>query len=136
MYKRQGYDDISIATVIGLNRTGVTNDLKKAVAKFGLGVTDDPVPEQNLFDRSDNVNFARKGIPAITFSCGIRDFGEEILKYYHQTADEVESLDISYLTKYARSFVYAAYLIANSKEKPFWNSGDKYEKAGKELYGL
>jgi len=131
-----GYDDTSIATVIGLNRTGVTNNLKKAVAAFGLGVTDDPVPEQNLFDRSDNVSFARKGVPAITFSCGIRSFGEEILKYYHQAADEVDTLDIPYLTKYTRSFVYAAYLIANSKDKPFWNSGDKYEEAGKTLYGL
>ncbi len=130
-----GYNDTTIATVIGLNRTGVTENLKKAVAAFGLGVTDDPVPEQNLFDRSDNVNFAREGVPAITFTCGLTAFDAEIFKYYHQAGDEVESMDISYLTKYTKSFVYAAYLIANSKEKPFWKTGDKYEEVGKKLYG-
>lgn len=131
-----GYNSTEIATVIGLNRTGVTANLEKSVVPFGLKVTDDPAPEQNLFDRSDNVSFAQKGVPALTFSCGLTAFDAEIMKYYHQTADEVESMDMNYLVKYARSFVYAAYLIANSKEKPFWNSGDKYEAVGKELYGI
>lgn len=131
-----GYNDTTIATVIGLNRTTVTANLKKSVQPFGLGITDDPVPEQNLFDRSDNVSFAKKGIPALTFSCGITAFDAEIMKYYHQAADEVPSLDMDYITQYSRSFVYAAYLIANSKVKPFWNKGDKYEETGLELYDM
>ena len=131
-----GYNSTEIATVIGLNRTSVTANLEKSVEPFGLKVTDDPAPEQNLFDRSDNVSFAIKGIPALTFSCGLTAFDAEIMKFYHQTADEVDSMDMDYLVKYARSFVYAAYLIANSKEKPFWNSGDKYETVGKQLYGI
>ncbi|MGB3469098.1 MAG: M28 family peptidase, partial [Cyclobacteriaceae bacterium] len=131
-----GYNDTSIATVVGLNRTSVTSSLKKSVQPFGLGVTDDPVPKQNLFDRSDNVSFAKKGIPALTFSCGITAFDAEIMKYYHQAADEVSSLDMDYLVKYSRAYVYAAYLIANGKTKPFWNKGDKYEQKGLELYGM
>ena len=131
-----GYNDTSIATVIGYERTSVKSKLDQSVKPFGLQVIGDPVPEQGLFDRSDNVNFAVKGIPALTFSCGIRSFDEEIMKYYHQAADEVSSLDMNYVEQYARSFVYAAYLIANGKEKPFWNSGDKYEAAGKALYGM
>lgn len=131
-----GYNSTSIATVVGLNRTGVTDNLKKSVRPFGLGVTDDPAPEQNLFDRSDNVSFAKKGIPALTFSCGMTAFDAEIMKFYHQASDEVSSMDMAYLVNYARSFVYAAYLIANSKEKPFWNKGDKYEEVGKALYGI
>ena len=131
-----GYNDTSIATVIGFERTSVNTMLEKSVVPFGLKVTGDPDPSQNLFDRSDNVNFAAKGIPALTFSCGFSAFDADIMKYYHQAADEVASLDMGYVEKYARSFVYAAYLIANSKEKPFWNEGDKYEAAGKALYGL
>ena len=131
-----GYNSTEIATVIGLNRTGVTANLEKSVTPFGLKVTDDPAPEQNLFDRSDNVSFAKKGIPALTFSCGLTAFDAEIMKFYHQAADEVGSIDMEYLVKFARSFVYAAYLIANSNEKPFWNEGDKYEAVGKALYGI
>ncbi|MEL7148279.1 MAG: M28 family peptidase, partial [Bacteroidota bacterium] len=131
-----GYNDTSIATVVGFERTSVNAKLAQSVKPFGLQVIGDPEPAQNLFDRSDNVNFAKQGIPALTFSCGFRAFDQELMKYYHQPADEVETLDMVYLEKYARSFVYAAYLIANTKEKPFWNDGDKYEKAGKALYGI
>ncbi len=129
-----GYNDKEIVTVVGLDRTDVTDNLHKAAETFGLKAKNDPVPEQNLYDRSDNVNFAAKGVPAIAFSPGVKAFDEELLKYYHQPADEVESLDMDYLLNYSKAFIYSAYLIANMKEKPFWTAGDKYEEAGKKLY--
>src|SRR5690606_38514257 len=97
-------------TIIGLERTTAEADLNKACEAFGLKATRDPVPEQNLFDRSDNVNFAVKGIPAIDFAPGITAFDQELMKYYHQPADEVSTLDFDYLVKYFRAYVYANYL--------------------------
>ena len=81
------------------------------------------------------MNFAKKGIPAPTFSLGFRSFDAEIFKYYHQPGDEVESLDFDYLLKYFRAYVLSARKIANDSEKPFWVEGDKYYEAGVELYG-
>jgi hypothetical protein len=81
-----------------------------------------------------NYNFAVKGVPAIDFAPGVKAFDEELMKYYHQQEDEVESLDFEYLTKYFRSYVYANYLLANLPKPPFWKPGDKFEEAGKKLY--
>ena len=76
-----------------------------------------------------------KGIPAVDLAPGVRAFDKELFKYYHQPADEVGSLDMNYIEKFHRSFVYGAYLIANAKERPMWVKGDKFEEAGKKLYG-
>jgi hypothetical protein len=130
-----GYNDTTIATVIGLERTSVREDLARACKEFGLKAAPDPVPEQNLYERSDNYTFAAKGIPAIDFAPGTKAFDAELLKYYHQPADEVAGLDFNYLTKFFRAFVYANYLIANRSQTPTWTAGDKFEPESKKLYG-
>ena len=131
-----GYNDTSIISVIGLGRTSADHLIEEAVAEFGIKAMPDPSPEQGLYDRSDNVNFARIGIPAPTFSLGFTAFDEEITQYYHQVGDEVDNFDLDYAMLYWRSYLLAAEKIANTEEQPQWVSGDKYEEAGKALYGL
>jgi hypothetical protein len=130
-----GYNDKTMATVIGLERTTAGTDLTKACEAFGLKAALDPVPEQNLYERSDNYNFAVKGVPAIDFAPGTKAFDAELMKYYHQPEDEVGTLDFEYLIKYFRAYVYANYLIANNDKAPVWKAGDKFEDAAKKLYG-
>ncbi len=129
-----GYNDTSIATVIGLERTTAGPEIEKACETFGIKAALDPVPEQNLYERSDNYNFAVKGVPAIDFAPGIKAFDAELNKYYHQPADEVSSLDFDYLEKYYRAYVYTNYLLANMPQAPTWKAGDKFEVAAKKLY--
>ena len=129
-----GYNDTTKATIIGLNRTTVANHIVSAAEEFGLTAIDDPAPEQGLFDRSDNVHFAAKGIPAPTYSMGFTAFDDEINKYYHQAADNPDNLDYDYLYKFFQSYVLACRLIANDAETPFWTKGDKYYEAGEKLY--
>ncbi|MFK7954091.1 MAG: M28 family metallopeptidase [Ekhidna sp.] len=130
-----GYNDTSLATIIGLGRTTADKMIIEACDAFGLKATDDPAPEQGLFDRSDNVRFAAKGIPAPTFSLGFTAFDAEIGKYYHQAGDEPETLDYEYLEKFFKAYVYSCRLIGNADEAPFWLEGDKYYEKGVELYG-
>jgi Zn-dependent M28 family amino/carboxypeptidase len=129
-----GYNDTTIATVIDLNRTNVDALLTKACQAYGLALKGDPAPEQNLYERSDNVNFAVKGIPSVNISPGVKAFDPELFKYYHQPADEVGSLNMHYLEKFFRAFVYASYLLASDPIRPSWKQGDKFEEAGKRLY--
>lgn len=131
-----GYNSTDIITIIGLGRTGIDEQLKEAAGKFNLKIQADPAPEQGLFDRSDNVSFAAKGIPAPTFSPGFTAFDEEIMKYYHQATDNPETIDYDYLLRFCKAFAYSARLIADMDKRPFWTAGDKYEAAGKKLYGL
>ena len=129
-----GYNDTSKATIIGLTRTSAEGMIIKACKAFGLEAIEDPAPEQGLFDRSDNVRFAAKGIPAPTFSMGFTAFDDEITKYYHQASDNPNTLDYVYLEKFFRSYVYACRMIGNASKPPFWVKGDKYYDAGKKLY--
>ena len=131
-----GYNDTTISTIIGLERTTASQYIKDANMAFGLTAIDDPAGEQGLFDRSDNVNFARKGIPAPTYSLGFRAFDAEIGKYYHQQSDNPDNVDYDYLEKFFKSYVYASRLIGNAAETPFWVEGDKYYETGKKLYNM
>ena len=130
-----GYDDTTMVTAIGLERTTAEEAIISASKAFGLAAVVDPVPEQNLFDRSDNVSFAQQGIPAVNFAPGMTSFGPAIMKNYHQVSDESETLNFNYVEKYCEAYTLSAAQIANGPDKPFWKEGDKYEAAGKTLYG-
>ncbi|TDB68779.1 M20/M25/M40 family metallo-hydrolase [Arundinibacter roseus] len=130
-----GYNDTSILSVIGLDRTGARAEIETASKAFGLDVVADPSPEQGLFDRSDNVSFAAKGIPAPTMTPGFRAFDAELMKNYHQVSDNPDTIDFNYLLKFSQAYAYAARLIADRALAPKWVAGDKYEEASFKLYG-
>jgi aminopeptidase YwaD len=130
-----GYNVTDAVTVIGLERTSASTHYKKAAAAFNLRIWDDPAGEQGLFNRSDNVNFARVGIPAPTFTAGFTAFDDEIMKYYHRPGDEAdENFDFDYLHTYVSVFVHATRLIADAPERITWTSGDMYEPAFNRLF--
>lgn len=129
-----GYNDTSIVTLIGAGRTTADETIARSLEAFGLSLLPDPSPEQNLFNRSDNVNFARAGIPSPTFSPGFTAFDDELLKYYHRPADQADdSFDFAYLNVFARSYTYTARNLANGDTTPSWTPGDPYEEAYERL---
>jgi hypothetical protein len=132
-----GYSDTTIVTVIGMGRTTADAAIQQGAAAFGLQAAADPSPEQNLFDRSDNVSLARKGVPAPTFTPGFRSFTDEgVAQYYHQPADEAdEHFDFAYLHRFSQAYAHAARRLADLAEPPRWVAGDKYEPAAQALYG-
>lgn len=129
-----GYNSTEHISIVGYGRTGTDDKIETAATASGLKVFPNPAPEQNLFDRSDNVSFAVKGIPCMNVSPGLTSFDEQINKYYHQVTDNPESIDYDYMLRYVQSYIYLARLIANDSDRPKWIDKDKYYKAGKELY--
>jgi len=130
-----GYDDTTIVTVVGLERTSAESAIKEGTERYGLMVMAWPSGQTDLFNRSDNASFAGRGVPAPTFSEGFHSFGPEILKYYHRAADQAdENFNFSYLLKFCKAFVHSARLISDMPVAPFWKPGDPYEQAGKKLY--
>jgi hypothetical protein len=129
-----GVNDTSLINVIGLGRTSADNDIEKACSAYGLILRGDPAPEMNLFDRSDNVSLAAKGVPAPTYGMGINKVDESVMRYYHQLGDEIGNIDLGYVVKYMKSYILAAKYIADNPAQPHWIAGDKYEAAWKELY--
>lgn len=130
-----GYNDISTITSISLGRTNTDEILREAAEGFDFKLGGDPDSREGFYERSDQVSFAKEGIPAIKLQPGVVKMNDEIFRYYHQPADEVSSLNLDYITRFYRSYVYAVHLLANTRMQPAWAEGDKFQEAGKKLYG-
>jgi Zn-dependent M28 family amino/carboxypeptidase len=95
------------------------SNLGPELAKRGARLVQDPHPDQSFFTRSDNIRFARKGIPAHTVS----SFG--LHKEYHQPTDEVRLIDFPHMTEAIRSMLEPIRWLANDTFKPAWNPGGR-----------
>ncbi len=123
-----GYEDTSLVTVLGLDRTSEGKQIRRACREFGLEAIPGGEELQHFFNQSDNLPFARKGIPAPTFSPGFRVFGAAIRRFYHQPADQADdNFDFDYLLHYSQAFALASRYIADDREAPRWTPGDEYE---------
>ena len=131
-----GYNDTSVSTVVGTSRIDATSKIEEGVEKAGLQLFSSNALESEFFTRSDNISLSVKGVPSATYSLGFRKMDGEITKYYHQPTDEVESMDMDYVTQWIIGYINAAQNIANMDERPFWNTGDEFESIGRKLYQL
>jgi len=93
--------------------------LGPALAKQGAKLVQDPHPEQNFFERSDNIQFARRGVVAHTVS----SYG--LHKEYHQPSDEMKMIDFAHMTDSIRSMLEPVRWLANAGFKPDWVPGKK-----------
>jgi hypothetical protein len=93
--------------------------LGPALAKQGAKLVQDPHPEQSFFTRSDNIQFARRGVVAHTVS----SFG--LHKEYHQPSDEMKTIDFAHMTDAIRSMLEPIRWLANSAFRPEWMPGMK-----------
>jgi hypothetical protein len=130
-----GYNDKSRVTSISLGRTNMDDVLLKAAQAFGFALGGDPDPREGFYERSDQVSFAREGVPALKLQPGLSKMDDEIRQYYHRPADEVSSMDLNYINTFYKTFTYALYLLASEARRPQWITGDKFEEAARKLYG-
>lgn len=89
------------------------------LARRGAKLVQDPHPEQSFFTRSDNIQFARRGVVAHTVS----SFG--LHKEYHTPADEIRFIDFPHMTDAIRSMLAPILWLADSAFKPGWLPGKK-----------
>jgi len=127
------YNTTRAVCLFGLKRTTEDSLVEQACKTYGFALFGEPVDD--LFDRSDNISLAKKGIPAPTFSMGITSWDNRITKRYHRLSDEVGNMDLNYVVRFIRAYILAAQYIANDQEQPRWTRGDPYEKNWKGLFG-
>jgi len=95
------------------------SNLGPELAKRGAKLVQDPHPEENFFQRSDNIQLARAGVIAHTVS----SFG--LHKDYHQASDEIRTIDFSHMTRSINSMVKPVNWLINTDFQPTWNEGKK-----------
>lgn len=85
-----------------------------ALQRGGVTLTEH-VMAARLFEASDNVSFARRGIVAHSISAG------SLHRDYHQPSDEVDKLDLPHMTTIVRGLLELTLELANRDEVPRWN---------------
>lgn len=103
-----------VAWLTGYERSTMGDIIKRA----GLPIAPDPRPLQRFFERSDNIAFARAGVPAHTLS----SFGMHA--DYHQPADEVSRIDFRHMARVVEAAARLVHLLADGP-KPEWHPGGK-----------
>jgi Zn-dependent M28 family amino/carboxypeptidase len=110
-----------------------------AAEKINLSLSDDPMPDQALFTRSDHYSFVKAGIPSVFLMTGFKSkdpeidggavFGDFLKNHYHQHSDEI-TLPINYdaAASFAEVNMMIGLEIANGEKRPTWNQGDFFGK--------
>jgi Zn-dependent M28 family amino/carboxypeptidase len=128
---------------IGLEMSDLGLWFAEIAAEEGFRAVGDPNPNAGSFYRSDQVNFAKAGIPALYLQRGT-DFvtplgfdAEELrLTHYHQVSDEIlPEWDLAGVTRDMRILFATALRAANADDQPRWIAGHEFEEEWKALYG-
>jgi Zn-dependent M28 family amino/carboxypeptidase len=128
---------------IGLGKSSLDEVVRTSAAKQDRTVVGDPFPDKGSFYRSDQLNFARIGVPAIYLHGGTKfrgrpeAWGKEKVEaweaaHYHQASDELTpDWNFEGMVEDARLVFAAGLQIANTDQLPAWNPGDEFEAARK-----
>jgi hypothetical protein len=89
------------------------------LARAGIPLVADPRPAENFFERSDNIAFARLGIPAHTLS-SFNLHGD-----YHRPSDDASRVDYAHMTAVIESAVRAVRMLADEPVRVEWKPGGR-----------
>jgi Zn-dependent M28 family amino/carboxypeptidase len=123
---------------IGAERSEMMRYFREAAAAEGLSVTPDPQPNQGLFFRSDQLAFARAGVPAVFVNTGRRFegrseawadsvFADYRQHRYHQPSDVLtDDMPFGGIVQQTRVAFRLGHRLADSDLRPAWNPAEAF----------
>ena len=130
-------------TFIGKGKSSLDTLVEKYAAVQHRVVKPDQFPDRGYFYRSDQISFAKIGVPATFFDTGTEFIGrpegwgrQQVEDYeahrYHQPGDEIDaSWNFGGMIEDARIGFRVGLDVANADAMPSWNPGDEFEGARK-----
>ena len=131
----------SDVAVIGKGKSDLEDRLVVAARIQGRTVVDEPEPDKGYYYRSDQLSFARVGVPAIYFKSGQTFIGrpagwgkEKEAEYrrlhYHQPSDELRpDWDFTGMIEDVQLAYLLGLDVTNGDRLPAWYKGDEFEAA-------
>jgi len=124
--------------IIGNGRSELDEYVQRAAKRLDMTVSPDRQPEEGFYLRSDHINFARKGVPALSLDPGMDHvehgpaWGLEqnrrfMRESYHQVSDEFdESWDLAGIMDYLRILFDIGYTLSNEEKFPNWHRDEEF----------
>jgi hypothetical protein len=130
---------IGDVVAFGAENSSLDGLVAKSAAETGLAQSPDFVPEENVFIRSDQYSFVRRGIPAVFLVPGLKSsdpsadgakaFQEFFARHYHRPSDDLsQPMDLGSAERFVRANVLIAYAIASDALAPQWKPGNFFGK--------
>lgn len=119
---------MKMVTVYGLKESDLGDEIRQIANKDGIEVEDDPEPQRNSFIRSDQYNFIRHGIPALTMKVGYKPgspedktFHDWLHERYHAPSDDLKQpVDLGAAGKYEQVISQLMLTVADDERRPEW----------------
>jgi len=130
--------------VIGMGKSDLEDRLVTAARTQGRRVVPEPEPDKGYYYRSDQLSFARGGVPALYFRSGQSFLGrpegwgkereaEFRRRHYHQPSDQVRpDWDLSGMVEDTRLGFLVGLDVAQGAPLPAWRPGDEFEAVRKQ----
>jgi Zn-dependent M28 family amino/carboxypeptidase len=122
-------------TVIGYGSNSLEDILKEVAAAQDRTVIAEREPEKGYYYRSDQFNFAKKGVPALyTSSVTIDDNKDYTANRYHKPSDEFDpNWNMEGAIMDAQTLFAVALRVANADVWPEWKPGNEFRAVREQM---
>jgi len=122
--------------VQGLEESSLGADIRAVCEKAGVTVQPDREPQRNLFIRSDQYNYIKHGVPALTFKFGYDTGSPEeklakdwLRERYHAPSDDLnQPVDRPAAARFNRLMLDLGMRVADASGRPSWNSDSFFKR--------
>ena len=118
--------DFTDVIAFGAEHSTMGAAVARAGRSMGVSLSEDPLPHEGLFTRSDHYRFVQEGVPSVFLMTGFANGGREkftdfLSTHYHKVSDQL-SLPIDWKAgaKFARINYEIAREIADAPQAPRW----------------
>ncbi|MEA3001236.1 MAG: hypothetical protein QOH81_24 [Sphingomonadales bacterium] len=116
----------------GAGHSQVAETVARAAGEMGVALSPDPMPQENIFVRSDHYQFVKQGVPAIMLATGYANGGAQKWKAflagaYHRVNDDLsQPIDWESGARFARLNYLISRDLANADRRPLWYKDDYF----------
>ncbi len=127
--------DFQDVIAFGADHSTLGPIVARAVGQANVKLSPDPLPQENLFTRSDHYRFVQAGVPSVFLMTGFggeggAKFRDFLATHYHKPSDQTDlPFDWNAAAKFARINYLIAKEIADAPEAPRWYADSFFGKA-------
>jgi len=119
---------LRLLTAYGVNESELGDAVRTVAKSMKLDVQDDPIPQRNIFVRSDQYNFIRRGVPSVMVAFGNTKGSKEeglekawLTNRYHAPSDDTsQPVDVPAAAQFNRLVTTLVTTVANGAARPQW----------------
>jgi len=127
---------LRILTVYGLAESDLGQTVRMVAEPMGIRIQADQEPQRNIFIRSDQYSFIRRGVPSLMFKVGFEKGTPEeatakkwLQERYHAPSDDIhQPVDLKAAADFDTVVMALAEAVANQTARPRWNDDSFFRR--------